>query len=466
MTERLIWTPVLTRSGKPVYLEIADAIAQDMQSGRLQPLDALPPQRVLADRLGLNFSTISRAYAEAQRRGLIVSKVGQGTCVRPQPNEQKSLARSNGVALADLTMNLPPEPDEPALLAQMQSGLQSFGINSNIMDLLRYQGFGGTNADRQAGADWLFPRFGRLDAQKILVCPGAQSALLAVLTTLAQPGDVVCCDDLTFTGLRSLAAHMGIRLLGIVSDEEGLDPDAFAIACRTHAPKALYLNPTLHNPTTRTLSEVRRQAIVNVARQYGIAIMEDDAYGALPVDCPPPLALLAPELTFYIAGLAKSVGAGLRIAYLITPDSVVQAKTFSALRATSVMASPVTAALATHWIRTGIAGAVLDFIRRETAIRQSLAAEVLPLGTYVTQPQAFHLWLKLPPPWTRIDFLTHLRNLGLGIVTSDAFAVTNPAPEAVRICIGGPVDRGQLHQALTILSQTLSQTPAMISAII
>lgn len=466
MTERMIWTPVLTRSGKPVYLEIADAIAQDIQSGHLPPLSPLPPQRVLADRLGLNFSTISRAYAEAQRRGLIVSKVGQGTCVRPQSAEAKPLVRPSGMAQVDLTMNLPPEPDEPALLARMSAGLQDFGLNSNIADLLRYQGFGGTQMDRQAGADWLAPRFGPLEAQKVLVCPGAQSALLAVLTTLAQPGDVVCCDDLTFTGLRSLAAHMGIRLLGIGSDDEGLDPAVFAAACRTHAPKALYLNPTLHNPTTRTLTEIRRQAVVAVARQHRIPIIEDDAYGALPLEGPPPLALLAPELTFYIAGLAKCVGAGLRIAYMITPDSGVQAKTFSALRATSVMASPVTAALASHWIRTGTAGAVLDFIRRETASRQAVAAEILPAGSYATQPQAFHLWLKLPSPWTRIDFLTHLRNSGLGIVTSDAFAVTNPAPEAVRICIGGPVDRGQLRQALTVLAQTLAQTPAMISAII
>lgn len=460
-SERSIWCPVLTRNGKPAYLEIVDAIARDVALGKLQPQDALPPQRVLAQMLGLNFSTVSRAYAQAQRRGLIVSKVGQGTVIAAP-----TMAAKTAAVAADFTMNLPPEPDQPPLLARMQDGMRRLTEHTHLADLLRYQDFGGSEADRQAGAQWLSRRLPAVSAQNVLVSPGAQSALMAILSGLARPGDSLCCDALTFTGLKTLAAHLGLKLIGLPSDGDGMDADALAAACRDHAPKALYLNPTLHNPTTVTLSDPKRRALAAVARQFHLPIIEDDAYGALPLNPPPPLAALAPELTYHIAGLAKCLGAGLRIAYVLAPEGQRQAKLSQALRATSGMASPVTAALARLWIADGTADAVLDFIRAETEARRRLAAEILPAGLFHSQPHAFHLWLKLPPPWTRLDFLTHLRNLNLGVVTGDAFAVTHPAPEAVRLCIGGPIDRPHLRQALILLDQTLAQDPTQHSGVI
>ena len=459
------WVPVLDQSGKPLYLAIADAIAQDVAAGRLNAHDRLPPQRWLAERLDLNFSTISRAYAEAQRRGLIASHVGQGTFVCP-PAARPGLTAKPAPATGDMTMNLPPEPGSPALLAQMQNGLTLLGNGGDLQGLLRYQGFGGTAPDRAAGAHWLAARLPELRGEHVLVCPGAQSALLAILLSLTQAGDTVCCEALTYPGFRTLAAHLGLVLAGLPMDDQGVLADAFAAQCRKAPPKALYLNPTLHNPTTRTLSLARRQQLIAIARQYAVPILEDDAYGALPNDPLPPLAALAPEITFYVGSLAKCLGAGLRIAYLVTPDTAQYGKCVAALRAASVMASPITAALATQWITDGTATAILDFIRSETTARQDMVAAILPPSAYVTHPQAFHVWLQLPSHWNRMEFLLHLRTLGVGLVASDGFTVTGPAPEAARLCIGGPMDRPQLQQALTVLADTLRQSPAMMSAVI
>jgi len=467
MVEPGTWSPIIRQSGKPLYVEIADALAEDIAAGRLAAQERLPPQRWLAERLGVNFSTVSRAYTEAQRRGLIESRVGQGSFVRSSAVPSSTASPVPRVLpLGDLTMNLPPEPSDPALLTQMQNGLEALKGDEEFRSLLRYQGFGGTVEDRAAGALWLAPRLPMVAAERLLVCPGAQSALLAVLTSLARAGDAVCCEALTYPGFRSLAAHLGIRLIGLPMDDEGVEVGAFAAACRDDAPKALYLNPTLQNPTTLTISEARRRQLIAIARQYGIPIIEDDAYGALPYDAPPPFAVLAPELTFYVGGLAKCMGAGLRIAYLLVPDASYYARSLAALRATSLMASPITAALASRWITDGTGAAILDFIRKETAARQQIVTAALPSEAYVTQPQAFHLWLKLPPQWTRVEFLIHLRSLGVGVVASDAFVVGRPAPEAARLCIGGPMDRVQLRQALAILAETLSQSPNMISAVI
>ena len=106
------WMPNLAASDKPRYIAIADAIAEDIRSGRLAASDRLPPQRKLAHRLDIDFTTVARGYVEAQKRGLIESHVGRGTFVRASARRRHSpMARHPEIV--DLSMNLPPEPDDP-----------------------------------------------------------------------------------------------------------------------------------------------------------------------------------------------------------------------------------------------------------------------------------------------------------------------------------------------------------------
>ncbi|OYY21307.1 MAG: GntR family transcriptional regulator, partial [Azorhizobium sp. 35-67-15] len=199
------WTPDLTRSDKPRYLAIADIIAEDIRAGRLSVGDRLPPQRKLADRLAVDFTTVARGYVEAQKRGLVESRVGQGTFVRAPIRPAPAPARHNRPEPADLSMNLPPEPDDPELIARMQDGVAQ--VSRDLVSLLRYQGFGGAPADKDAASAWLSRR-GLVPAQeRIFVTPGAHSALMGILGLLAKPGDTVLCESLTYPGTRSIAAQ-------------------------------------------------------------------------------------------------------------------------------------------------------------------------------------------------------------------------------------------------------------------
>ena len=469
------WTPDLARFGRPHFRAIADAIADDIGSGRLAPGDRLPPQRRLADALGLNFSTVARGYVEAQRRGLVASRVGHGTVVAgvsaagaPAAGTpaagRAAKAAARRPALVDFSMNLPPEPEDPDLLARMRDGLAA--VSSDLVNLLRYQGFGGAREDREAALAWLARRGLATAANRLLVCPGAHSALLAILSTLCRPGDALCCEALTYPGARSLAAHLGLRLIGLPTDPEGVDAAAFAATCAKHRPKALYLNPTLLNPTTQTVSRARREAIVEVARRYAVAIVEDDAYGFLPPDAPPPFAALAPETTYHVAGLAKCLGAGLRIAYLVAPSARAALPLAASLRAATVMASPITAALATRWIADGTADALLAFVRAESIARQRLAAAALPAALVEADPHGFHVWMRLPEPWSRSAFASQARSTGIGVVASDPFVAAGAPPEAVRICLGGLANRDDVAHALDVIAHALDEAPAMSSAFI
>ena len=440
--------------GGPRYVAIADAIALDVRLGRLLDGDRLPTQRALARSLDVDFTTVARAYGEAGKRGLIESHVGRGTFVKTQPR-----ARPAQPERADLSMNLPPEASDPALVQRMQMGLQE--VSRDLVSLLRYQGLGGSEADKEAATSWLGRRALVPSHDRIFVSPGAHPALLAIFGTLAKPGEVILCEAITYPGVRALAAQLGLTLVGLPMDEEGIDPDALKRICASLSPKLLYLNPTLHNPTTLTEPEARRGAIAKVARRFNVPIVEDDAYGFIPIHGPPPFAALAPDITWMIAGLAKCIGAGLRIAYVVAPDARSSWPMMAALRAATVMASPLTAALATRWIGDGTADAILRFIRAETAARQLLAAAYLPAGSFKADPLSFNIWLDMPEPWTRSAFIAQMPTNGLGIVASDAFTAAGPAQEAVRICLGGPISRDGVRSALDFMAHALVGSPAL-----
>jgi DNA-binding transcriptional MocR family regulator len=457
------WTPDLSRSDKPRYLAIADLIAEDCRTGRLAVGDRLPPQRKLAARLGIDFTTVARGYVEAQKRGLIESRVGQGTFVRAV-SRSASPAGPPRVMPVDLSMNLPPEPDDPVLIERMQEGIAAVG--RDIVSLLRYQGFGGSPADKDAASAWLGRRALVPAQERVFVVPGAHAALLGIFGILCKPGDTVLCEAITYPGMRSIGAQLGLKLVGLPMDADGIDPDALADACRRLSPKALYLNPTLQNPTTITVPEARRAAIAQVLGRYRLPLVEDDAYGFIPPHRLPPFAAFAPDLTWHVAGLAKCIGAGLRAAYVIAPDARSGWPFAAAVRAANVMASPFTVALATRWIEDGTADTILRFIRAETMARQRLAAEILPKGSFRADPLSFHLWVPLPAPWTRSAFIGHMRATGIGVVASDAFAADGNPTEAVRVCLGGPTTRPHLRGALEYMAHALTESPEVASTVL
>ncbi|ROO25331.1 GntR family transcriptional regulator [Salinisphaera orenii MK-B5] len=454
------WAAALADSDRPTYHAIADAIADDIQAGRLRAQQKLPPLRALATALGINFSTAARSYAEAAERGLIDGRPGSGSYVRGEVRSDP-VHRASAVGPIDMSMNMPPEPRDPALVARLREGFARLGQQGDLYDLLRYQEFGGSRADREAGAAWMARRLPGADPANILVCPGAHAALLGLMAALLRAGDTLACEAVTYPGIKGIAAHLGIRPVGLPADRDGLDPDAFAALCAAHPPKALYVNPTFNNPTTATLPAERRAAIADIALRYGVPIIEDDPYGCLPRQRLAPIATLAPQLTFYVAGLSKVLGAGLRIGYLVTPNVRYTARLSSTLATLSVMANPAMIQLATRWIEDGTLRAATRAIRAESIARQRLAARVLDGIAYHSQPEAFHLWLPVPAPWNRIELATRLQGHGIAAVVSDAFAMRAPAPEAVRICLGGAASREDCHRHLEIIHDAIEHLPAM-----
>jgi DNA-binding transcriptional MocR family regulator len=456
-TNSSVWIPAIRKSDGPLYLAIADALAADVSSGVLREGSRLPTQRRLANSLGIDFTTVTRAYTEAQRRGLVEGRVGLGTYIKAQPGQPTHAAATG---LIDLSTNWPPHFRDQKLIARLWQGIASLNAPGGLDLLLNYQETGGAMPDRAAGAHWLSRKFPSLAAEHVLVCPGAQGALFAIAGQLASPGEAICAGTMTYPGFRSLAAHQGWRLIPVAMDDDGLIPDAFDKACRQHHPKALYTTPTLHNPTTATMPVSRREVIAAIAREHHVPIIEDDAYGMLPRQSTPPLAAFAPELTFYISSLAKCLSPALRVAYVVPPDSRAATRLAGAVRATMSMTSPLTASIATRWIQDGTAEAVLAAIRTEMNERQEVARAVLPPDMIRAHPEGLHLWLRLPAPWTRGAFMNQLHANGISVTSSDVFALEAP-PEAVRLSLGRANSLAELRRALETIATLLSEQPAI-----
>jgi DNA-binding transcriptional MocR family regulator len=452
-----MWNPDIPESAEPRYVAIVNCLAADIGSGRLQDGERLPTHRELADHLGVAVGTVTRAYTEAERRGLVRGEVGRGTFVGAADRESVLLGVPDrpGSAFIDLSVNTPIYGADPDLGA----ALRALAGQADLTRLLRYHPHAGAARHRAAGAAWA-QRYGLTPtADHVLVCAGAQHAVTVALATLAQPGDRVLTESLTFPGMRTLASLLHLRLEGIAMDDEGMRPDALEKALEHEGAAVLYCMPTVQNPTGGVLSEGRRREIVALARAHDVAIVEDDVHRLLVPDAPPPLAALAPERGYFIAGTSKAIAGALRIGYLVAPPTMVE-HLARGIWATIWMATPLTAEIATMWIEDGTADRVVERRRREAAARQRLAHDILGHLRYRAQPQAFHLWLELPDPWRSEEFASAAARRGVRVAPAEAFAVGRaPVPHAVRVSLSGAENRDALATGLRTLAEILAGPP-------
>ncbi len=407
--------------------------------------------------------TITRAYAEVERQGLIGGEVGRGTYVKRRDRARFPTVPAEGTATINLELNWPVPVGEGEDFART---LAEISAANGAGELLAYQPHVGTLAHREAGARWV-RRYGlEVSPAQVVVCSGAQHAMEVALGAICRPGEVLLTEALTYPGVKRLAERLGVRLQGVALDDEGIKPDALAAACRSGA-KALYAIPTHQNPTAAVMSEERRKKLAAIVRQFGLTVIEDDAYGLLLEKPLPPLATFVPEQTYFIAGTSKLLSPGLRIAYLVAPSDQVE-QLAQGVWMTNWMAAPLTAEVAARWITDGTAESLLKRRRKEALFRMKRAREVLgpALGTRPLEP-AIHQWLRLPGRWRAESFAAQARRAGVAIGPAELFSVEPHAPPAgARLCLGPPRTREELDEGLARLKRVLDAGPECVPSIV
>ncbi len=460
-----MWRPNLAVRQGPRYLAIADALADDIRVGRLEPGERLPTHRDLADELGVTVGTVTRAYREATDRGLVSGEVGRGTYVRaPEPASRRpvmELRDPSDRSRIDLSLNFLRVPEYDDRVAETLAELADERGVAALFD--EYKPQPGVAAHREAGARWV-ARAG-IDAQpdQVLVCAGAQHAMTVGVLALTRPGDTILAGEVTYPTMITLARVLHRPLRGVAMDREGLIPEALDAACRAHRPRLLYCMPSVQNPSNTVMSPGRRAAIAEVAMRHHVAVLEDDVYGFLLDERPPPLVSFMREGGYFLTSLSKSVAPGLRVGYLVAPPGET-GRFLDALWATAVMAPPPTAEIAARWIDDGTADAMASARRLEAGARQRIAAAMLAGFDLDRHPNAFHVWVRLPAPSRSAGFVSCALQRGIAVVPGEAFAVGDLRHPAVRVSLGPPRNHDELRRGLGVLADLLrgSDAPGVV----
>ncbi len=448
----------------PRYLKIAEAIAMSIDAGELSAGTRLPTHRALAEAVGVSVQTVSFAYAHAEQEGYVYARVGSGTYVGHRRTETEAeflrdpVPETEAETLVDLSIaSAVAGSHQQQAFRETLAELAGNGRAEQLINVVKP--FAGLPEHRHAARHWLRYRGIEADPEQVCICNGATHALLIAISSLVKPGGLVACEALVDHGLISLARTLNFRLEGIPLDEQGMMPEELEQCCQQKQLSAICITPSMHNPTTATMSDQRRQAIAAIAARYRIPVVEDDVFGPLLSNGEQPIATYIPELSYYVTSFTKSVASGLRVGYLIPPKSEFH-QVIGRLRASSWMATPMSVEVASQWITRGQTERLIRWHRQELGRRQQLAAELLGDFDFAAHPQGPLLWLQLPESWRAEAFIAQARARNVSITPPEPFVVGHrPAPHAVRISLASAESGAQLRQGLTTLAELLRQAP-------
>ncbi|GAA0780447.1 PLP-dependent aminotransferase family protein [Roseibium denhamense] len=397
--------------------------------------DKLPPHRDLAHMLGLSVQTVSRAYDLLIQRGMASGHVGRGTYVSAKRLETQPpyIQAAQGDQLIDFS-NLKPVGGQ-IHVDRMRATLSALSQDMTPSALFSFRPANALRPYLAPAISWLETCGLSCSQEQIVMTNGSSSAMTTALLTVAG-GGLVVSDQTCHHPLLRQSQYLGFRLMGLNTDQEGITPDGLEAACRKTQVKALFVLPNGLNPMALTMGLERRSQLVEIARRYDIAIIENDAWGPVQEHRLPPIASLAPERTAYFTSFTKCLLPGLRHGYLVMPDTQAQAAANRHL-ATDWTATPLMADIAARWIEDGTAAELLSWQQKTLDRRNQLVREILSPIPFNSSSNGLHIWLPLPGEWTEDAFIETARQKGIVVAPGSAFAL----PEAqtkpgIRVCLG------------------------------
>lgn len=420
----------------PQYLRIAALVRARIVAGDLAPGERLPPVRALAAELGVGRHTIEEAYAELAAEGLTEARVGQGTFVappypghgnghangaRPAPQPWVSGHRAPIVTRGAISARqvlreaLRPDrgPDQISLIlgapaadlfpvGELQRALNA-ALREEGADALGYEPTEGYGPLRAAVARHLLGLGIPAAPDQVIMTSGAQQAIDLTLRALAQPGDYVVAESPTYLGILDACEANGVRLIGVPMDDEGMAVADLAPLLAAHRPKLLITIPNSHNPTGITMSLARRRALLALAAEHRLPIMEEDAYGELRYGGPaaPRLkALPGGEGVIYVSSFSKVMLPGLRLGYLLAGGEaharIVTIKQASDRASGSLVQRAIYRCLESRRLRSYVQGVSRRCRERRDAMLAALERHLPPGARWTIPDGGLYLWVRLP----------------------------------------------------------------------
>lgn len=450
------WHPDKSKIGKPAFKSLAEQISSAIHQGLLEPGERLPTQRDLAADIHLSLQTVSRAYEELHRRGLIQGEIGRGTYVKTIPRFETTPFRSAPALDAVVEMSIYKPVLDTIHQNCIKEALAALSHDTPKDIIFSFRPNQGLPRHLHSAVEWLNLCGLTVDRERILLTNGVTQGTTSALLTVAKPGGVIVAEAIGHHSLADLCSCFGLKLRGLTIDQDGIVPEALEKACKKGGVTALYLIPTLANPTVYLMPEERRRTLVAIARKYDIFIIENDVLGPLVTNKPPPFAALAPERTFYLTSFTKCLMPGLRTGYLAIPHGMLR-RVRSRLLATAWMATPMIAEIASRWVVDGTARRLLLWQRRALHERHRIVQQILGNRQFASHPSALHIWVPLTGRWRSDPFVTQALDQGVAVAPAGPFLIDCESDvRAIRVSLGA-AGKKDLRRGLRVIDQLLDR---------
>jgi DNA-binding transcriptional MocR family regulator len=355
---------------------------------------------------------------------------------------------TRSTASINLQSNYPVLAEQDASWNRLLRG----AIEQFAPESLRLPAFGGGLKNRETAASWL-----KLPVGRTWIGTGGHHGTLTALLAAGLPGKTVAVEALTYPWFVRQAQMVGVRIVPVALDEQGMTPDALHEVCKQERVSGIYTMPTLHNPTSAVASLSRRQALVAVAREFDLTIIEDSAYGFLADAEPPRYVALAPERAFYIESLSKRVAPGLRTAFIGAPEALA-GQTELALRITASGSSTLLTSLGCSMAADGSLTRLIETKRMEGAERLAKSLDLLPGLKIHSSPNSWNLWVDLPKDRGFTPEGVEELCAANGVLITGGHWFTAPCtevPSAVRVSLGGETDWKRVERGLEIFAKLM-----------
>lgn len=507
-------------SSVPLYRQLVNALREDIVSGALAANYKLPPERELAERLGVNRATVLQAYQQLKSEGLIASHVGRGTFVCASDDRQggappwqilfsdySNRFTYHDIAAADQAQQAPDAIDF-ATGSQNPADIPDDLLRSVSIRAFESADFHSTQESpiegfpqlRELLADHMTQRGVRCDADNVMVLSGAEQGLDLCVRAFVNPGDCVLVEQSTFFPALQAFRSADARVIGVPIDEHGMRTDLLDGYCKRFHPKLIFTIPTFQNPSGATMPLRRRREIVETAMRYQCLVIEDDPYGELcysgrtdgigsignagnagiasipgnasgagkassapsqrPRELTPLKGMENAGYVIYLSTFSKTVTPGLRTGWLVA-DSHVIARIAALRRMIDQHTSSSSQLICMELLSSGRIGRHIGRLCEIYGHRRDLMLDALrryaPDGMRWNTPLGgYYLWARLPDGLRAARLLDDARHAGVTFMPGDMFAVDEDDSSHIRLNFVRP-DSRQIAPGIRLLCDTIAE---------
>jgi 2-aminoadipate transaminase len=444
-------SPLKPQDKLPLFRQLYEQMKRLVESGALLKGSRLPATRELAGQLGLNRTTVSAAYALLESEGLIRGHVGRGSFVTGGAR-----ATSEAPASASFSRSRPSELLFPleefrkscaeVIASDEAASILQLGSPSGYPPLRRY-------LLEQARAEGT-----ARESDDILITSGCQQAFDLLQRTVGQ-GSTVLIEDPVYLGVRSVFERAGARLVGVPVGHDGIDLESLERMIARERPRLLCVTSNFQNPTGATMPLAARQALLRIAQDAGVMVIENDIYGPLCYAGEPIPAIKRLDETgdtILLRSFSKVAFPGLRVGWVIARRALIEqlteAKQWSDLHTDQLSQAVLlrfaeSGRLEQHRRRMLVAG------RERLHAALEACEKYLPAGARFTRPRGgMSLWIQLPESLDAGELLARAEREGVTYLPGRYFAVSRPQPNALRISFAGMTPE-EIRSGLAILGR-------------